>query len=164
MPPKAKKDVLKPSSHNLHWFQGNKNQGPVEDESGIPKNEVSFKFTFQVKQNEVENIMVMFEWIKSSDLSAREKFDTDLIESWDQVNPEGFIISFLNDNNLDPMTLAYEIDLPSLRVEDNFVKNICSNKFYIHFVSTEDQCVKDSIHLHYSPLLTAKGEPKVKTF
>jgi len=50
---------------------------------------VAFKFSFQVKQNEVENILIMFEWISQSDLSAREKFDTELIECWNQVNPEG---------------------------------------------------------------------------
>ena len=31
----------------------------------------------------------MFEWINSKDNSAREKFDTDMIESWDQVNQDG---------------------------------------------------------------------------
>jgi len=64
----------------------------------------------------------------------------------------------------DPTLLNYETEVPFLRIEDKFVKNICSNKFYIHFVSVEDQCVKDSISLHYSPLLTVKGEQKVNFF
>jgi len=140
MPPKAKKP------------DGKRSEGPVEDETGIPKNEVGFKFSFQVKQNEVENILIMFEWINQSDLSLREKVDTELIECWNQVNPE------------DPTLLNYEIELPFLRVEDKFVKNLCANKFYMHFVSVEDQCIKDSLSLHYSPLLTAKGEQKLEFY
>ncbi len=62
----------------------------------------------------------------------------------------------------DPTLVNYEMEVPFLRIEDKFVKNICSNKFYIHFVSVEDQCVKDSLSFHYSPLLTVKGEQKVR--
>jgi len=53
------------------------------------------------------------------------------------------------------------MDLPVYRIEDKFVKNICSGKFYVYFVSAEDQTVKDSLYLHYSPILTSKGEAKV---
>lgn len=93
MPPKAKKPDVSPLLNQLITFQANKNQGPIEDESGIPKNEVTFKFSFEIKQNEISDILIMFEWINSKDSTAKEKLDTELIEGWDPKTPEGF--SFL---------------------------------------------------------------------
>jgi hypothetical protein len=104
--------------------------------------------------------MIMFQWISSSDSALREKIDTDLIESWTQPQPDGKSNkSWINEK--DPTFVTYEKTLESYRVDDAFAKNICGDKFFIYFVSIEDNKVKDTLYVHYSPLLFATSNPQV---
>ena len=51
------------------------------DESGIPKNDVSFKFELEINQNNIQNLLVIFEWFGVNSENM-DRTDTPLIENW----------------------------------------------------------------------------------
>ena len=57
--------------------------------------------------------------------------------------------------------MTFEKIFDNTRIDDDFVKLICSKKFYIYFVSIEDQKVKDTLLLHYSSIIMEKNDIKV---
>lgn len=68
------------------------------DESGIPKNDVSFKFEFEILQNNIQNIMICFEWFGQNSENI-DRNETPLIENWQPKAPDSndfflFVVMF----------------------------------------------------------------------
>ncbi|KAL4490305.1 hypothetical protein ABPG72_004344 [Tetrahymena utriculariae] len=116
-----------------------------EDRSGIPKNDVQFKFQFEVQQQNLQNMVLMWEWF-SNDTAITERYDGQLIENWNQKDPN------------DPNTLVFEKDFDPIRVDDDFCKNLTKKEFYIYFVNSEDSKIKQEIYIDYSQLLSINSE------
>lgn len=82
-----------------------------EDNSGIPKSDVTFKFEFEVKQNAVpSNIVVLWQWF-SADSAVLEMNDASFIENWAPSSPA------------DPNTLVFVKEFDPIRVDD--VREVC---------------------------------------
>ena len=67
--------------------------------------------------------------------------------------------------HLVPEIVSYTHAFQEIRVDDDFVKLLTRpQKFYIYFVSTEDQKVKHQLALNYSSILMDKEKPRVLNF
>ncbi|EGR26984.1 hypothetical protein IMG5_203830 [Ichthyophthirius multifiliis] len=56
------------------------------DKSGMPKQDVIFKFEFEIKQTNLQNFVLMWEWF-SQETSKTERYDAQLIENWAKKDP-----------------------------------------------------------------------------
>ena len=63
----------------------------MKDESGIPKNDVSFKFNFEIKQENIQNFALYFEWFGTNGENT-ERIDGGLFETWAPKSADGILI------------------------------------------------------------------------
>jgi len=92
MPPKAqakKAEVFLLFNHIIilykFWTKPSK-----PDESGIPKNDIGFKFELEILQNNIQNYLIIFEWFGVNSESF-DKNETPLIETWQPKSSDGII-------------------------------------------------------------------------
>ena len=110
----------------------------------------------------------MFEWIDPLDSAKLTRIDTELIENWQASDPEGEHIALIYTQiiwklcSVAPDVVTFTRSFEEIRVDDDFVKQLArAQKFFVYFVSTDDQKFKREITFNYSSLLMDRDAPRV---
>ncbi|CAD8173492.1 unnamed protein product [Paramecium octaurelia] len=117
-----------------------------DDGTGILKNIVQFKIQFQVVTQNIQNIVIMYEWLNAN---STERYDTGLIDQWNVVSTEP------QQNPDDPpiVTYSYEKVFDQIRFIDSLAEVLSKKKLYMYFVNADDMKVMQEFQFDYSLML-----------